>query len=99
MYELNTPAELTLPDLSALELADVGQDQLAMGLRPALVVGGVTAGTFVLSMIGSTAIHRAKDRSWYCSILPSAFWSSLISGVAGGVTLAILAKRSLGAIG
>lgn len=89
MYSINTPAEFTLPELAPLELASVGQMNAAM--RPALIIGGVTLGAFVLSMVGVTAIHRVKDRSWYCSLLPSVFWSSLVSAAAGGVTFGALA--------
>jgi hypothetical protein len=60
-------------------------------VKPWLIVGGVSVLTFTLSMIGVTAIHRAQDRSWYCSLLPSSFWSSLIASVAAGGTVGILA--------
>jgi hypothetical protein len=82
-----------IPDyITAMEPDDsINIEGVSTVAAPLLIVGGVGLLTFTLSMIGVTAIHRAQDRSWYCSLLPSSFWSSIIASVAAGGTLGILA--------
>lgn len=100
MYAINAPAEFVLPSMGRLpsvippyvesdhSIDLQGPAELA---KPALVAGGVGLLTFTLGMIGITAIHRAQDRSWYCSLMPSTFWSSILASVAAGGTLGIMA--------
>lgn len=37
-----------------------------------------------ISLAGLTAIHRKRGASWYCSLVPSSFWSGLITAAVGG---------------
>ena len=62
------------------------------GVSPGTVVLGSVALLAVYggSLAGLTAVHRKKGRTWYCSVMPSMFWSSLITGAvaAGGAAVA-----------
>jgi hypothetical protein len=67
--------------------------QALEGVGPGAIVG-LGLGSLVVygaSLAGLTYVHRKKDRSWYCSILPSMFWASLITGVVGGVATGVMA--------
>jgi len=94
------PSEYTQ---QGMNLAAPGLGSNASGIDPkavtlAVVLGGLgVAAVGVGSMVGITYAHRKKGRSWYCSLMPSAFWSSLITGAAAtavaGTVVALKARE------
>ena len=65
----------------------------AMPLATVAILGLGGLAVFGGSMAGLTYAHRKKGATWYCSLMPSAFWASLITGVAATAAVLVLVSQ------